>query len=397
MAGVYFRSLFNQLQHWFSQAQTSDAEEVLTELPFTWKRKIRQQTEDLGVPEVYRTTVRETLEEAIAIWQATPDAANSLVILGSPVQSTEHIFDACFADWQPDVERQADPIPWSMRPEDALAIADYLQQALEDFQEVRGEAEPATEPDQLDNRQTLIILPRLEQCFLRCIQGWQGIEYLRDQIGKSPDTFWLIGCNAWAWTYLNRVCQIGAYFNQVTPLPALSDSDLEQWLTPLVKTLDYELEEGKQTISISDSYWRDLASLSIGGEQVAVELWLRSLKFREKDLPSDINSKELNSYSSEWQDWQLPLQLINPVLPGLASLEMSDYYLLHSLLLHGGMTRHHLALSLGEAESVVQAQVQRLLSNGIIQQTQDWLCLQPTHYPRLKTELSNNNFLVGER
>jgi hypothetical protein len=292
------------------------------------------------------------------------------------------------------VEHQADPIPWSMRPGDALAIADYLQQALEDFQQVRGEANQQSEPDQLDNRQTLIIVPRLEQCFLRCIQGWQGIEYLRDQMGKRSDIFWLIGCNTWAWTFLDRVCQISAYFNQVMTLPKLSETDLEQWLMPMVETLDHKLEAGEQTITISDGYWRNLASLAVGGERVAMELWVRSLKFREKDLPESINPDELNSRADDWQDWQLPLKLINPVLPSLDSLQMSDYYLLHSLLLHGGMTRYHLALSLGEAESVVQAQVQRLLSNGILQQTQDWISLQPAHYPRLKTELINNNFMV---
>ena len=330
MVRVYLQSFANQVRQWFSQVQATDTGDELSELPVAWTQQIRQQVEAQSCPEQYVSEVLAQLEIAIATWQRTPNASNSLVVLGSPAQPTAQILEACLAAEPSETVKLIRPISWSMRP-------------------------------------------------------------------QSPHLLWLIGCNSWAWAFLDRVCLISAYFSQVMMLPKLEADALEKWLVPFTQKLTQGRDQDTTAIALGENYWQNLASLAVGGGTVASELWLRSLRFREDNLPKDIDLESLNGYADEWQDWHLPLRLVNPILPSLASLEMSDYYLLHALLIHGSISRDLLALSLGETESQVQAQVQKLLRSDILQQTQQGLSVRPAHYPKLKTELSSNNFLIGDR
>lgn len=393
MVRVYLQSFANQVRQWFSQVQATDTGDELSELPVAWTQQIRQQVEAQSCPEQYVSEVLAQLEIAIATWQRTPDASNSLVVLGSPAQPTAQILEACLAAEPFETVKLIRPISWSMRPQTPQILNQQIEQTLKKLpaaDDIKADAD-------LDLRQTMVLVPQLEQCFLRCIQGWRGITHLRDRVGQSPHLFWLISCNSWAWAFLDRVCQISAYFSQVMLLPKLEADALEEWLVPFTQKLTQGRDQDTTAIALGENYWQNLASLAVGGGTVASELWLRSLRFREDDLPKDIDLESLNGYADEWQDWHLPLRLVNPILPSLASLEMSDYYLLHALLIHGSISRDLLALSLGETESQVQAQVQKLLRSHILQQTQQGLSVQPAHYPKLKTELSSNNFLIGDR
>ncbi|MEO1182498.1 MAG: hypothetical protein AAFX51_17000, partial [Cyanobacteria bacterium J06636_28] len=69
---------------------------------------------------------------------------------------------------------------------------------------------------------------------------------------------------------------------------------------------------------------------------------------------------------------------------------------LHSLLIHREMTRSHLAHSLGEAERNIRSRLQVLRREGIILQRGRRLSVHPAHYPKLYSELGNNNFLIGK-
>ena len=82
-------------------------------------------------------------------------------------------------------------------------------------------------------------------------------------------------------------------------------------------------------------------------------------------------------------------------MPELPELVATDFYLLYSLLLHGGMSLSHLALSMGKNQSLVKARTQYLLQAGVIYKEQDILMICPSYYPKLKSILNNNNFLVN--
>ena len=65
-------------------------------------------------------------------------------------------------------------------------------------------------------------------------------------------------------------------------------------------------------------------------------------------------------------------------------------------MIHGEIKRSHLALSLGEPERKIRDRLQVLRREGVILQRGRRLSVHPAHYPKLYTELKNNNFLVGD-
>ena len=131
-----------------------------------------------------------------------------------------------------------------------------------------------------------------------------------------------------------------------------------------------------------------MTSLSSGISTIAARLWLQSLRIEGTDLTAE------GTLPAEVQ--QTELRATRPSLPSLTSLTVMDRYLLHSLLIHRLMTRSHLALSLGENERAIHSRIQVLQREGVIVQRGRLLSVHPAHYPKLRSELGNNNFLIGE-
>ncbi|NJL45734.1 MAG: hypothetical protein HC922_08475 [Leptolyngbyaceae cyanobacterium SM2_3_12] len=216
-----------------------------------------------------------------------------------------------------------------------------------------------------------------------------------------------MGCNSWGWTFLNRVTRIGAYLEQVETLPRLRGKDLQTWLHPIARrVLRPEPAEAPDTLPSfgHESDWQALAELSLGVSTTAAALWTRSQRLHTdriaelEALPLEKldNLDNLEDLQNLLDPGPLDLSLVKPTLPGLPDLASLDRYLLHSLLLHRFLTLGHLAQSLGESEQVVRARLQVLYREGVVRRYQGELTLNPIHYPKLLSELRNNNFLIEE-
>ncbi|NJL86917.1 MAG: hypothetical protein HC886_14640 [Leptolyngbyaceae cyanobacterium SM1_1_3] len=217
--------------------------------------------------------------------------------------------------------------------------------------------------------------------------------------------FWLIGCNSWAWKYLNIVCQIEAYLEQTAHLPRLEGEQLQNWLQPLLKTLDTQvhLAEGRSQSDTSreekaTALYEDLANISHGISGVAARLWRTSLRYQlgstksesETDpdsLPPEATVAEILAAGS--------LKQQRARYPEMPDLSAAEDYLIYAILLHGSITVPHLALSLGELEVQVRAQVQKLLRQEVLHNQDGILTVEPAYYPKLQDRLRQNNFVIG--
>lgn len=439
MAKWPFPALISRAKLWLAETRNSQQEdqERLSPLPTLWLAALRRRLGQWPVPDAYLTTTQQRLLEAVTAWQQDPDAANSLVILSSPVEETTALVQALVQGEGlrnlPQAVAVRHPMAWHLRPANPLNLADQFSHALADIQEKTAQDDDDC-PDPLAARRSLIVMPPLEQCFLRCIGGWKGVEWLRDTVGHYPEYFWVIRCNTWAWAFLNRICQVETYFSETVLLPELDKAMLTDWLLPFAADLvatppDGEDGDADATAAATDDSkdspadhrsspqaddatddsrddpapdprldwidqqgwsWSDLASLSQGQAAVARYLWLRSLRLREEDCPDQ--PQPLGAAGP----LPVSLQLLPATLPGLPSLTTDDHYILHALMLHGVITRSHLAQSLGLAESLVEVTVQRLRRAGMLRQTRQGISLDPAYYPQVLAELKSNNFLVGE-
>ncbi|MEA5550433.1 winged helix-turn-helix domain-containing protein [Anabaena cylindrica UHCC 0172] len=386
MIKAQIQSAIHQFQSWFFQAKTTNPDDLLNQPPEEIIAEFAQKIDQLPQPLKYRTTVQETLSLAIENWQQNPKAANSLVILGSPVEAIAQIIqESLTVDFLPEIE-VINPFTEWQRSTDPSALQTVISNALS------CKLESQSVDSELSERQTLIVIPSLTQCFLRCIQGWEGIEFLQNTVIQNKSQFWLIGCNDWAWKFLNQICQISSYLEQVQPLTKLEGDEIQKWLAPI--TAELKPQEEQEEIDLSD--WKSLASIANGISSVSANLWLQSLRIRAADVPDSEVKQDLKNRDVALEV-AVNLRQTKPILPSIPDLTAFDRYLLHSLLLHGQMTRPHLALSLGESEQIVRSHIQMLERAGVIVQQQEELSLNPVYYPTLKTELSNNNFLIGDK
>lgn len=375
----------------FSSSASSESTEALVDVPPGVLNTLQEQFAKLPTPQPYKETIQANLSTALQDWQANPEFENnSLVVLGRPVEEIGPILKASLQEDFHDCNVRFF-LGGYQRPADPLTVPQHLERQLESEQEAPSDiATPVTQTDLDSHVPTIMVVSSLEQCFLRCIQGWEGIEYLQTLSTQDPSRFWVFGCNHWAWAFLERVCQISAYFEQVVALPNLSGSELQTWLAPLLETALATQSDGPmvQVKAASEGYWNSLANVSDGIASTAVQVWLRSLQIRAEALTED---------GAVVDDAQL-IELLpgKPTLPGLITLEAMDRYLLHSLLIHRAMTRSHLALSLGEAERNIRSRLQVLRREGIVRQRGRRFSVHPAYYPKLHKELGNNNFLIGE-
>jgi biotin operon repressor len=367
---------FKNFKTWlFPNPDTTEPEASLNQLPPEMASQIKMAIQQLPSPLVYQNAVQESLKNAIARWQENPtESPNHLVILGSPVETIELILKDALEELKNQISLPITPLS-IQRPSDCTNLAKKLTDFINQ------------ETSNSFNHQELIVIPKLAECFLRCIGGLGAIEYLRDEVLANKTRFWLIGCNHWAWSYLGYVCQLNVFLEQTFLLPALTSSQLEEWLDsapiPLAKTrfIPSPLQAGKefleeQAVELEQLYFQKLSDTSLGVSRIANKLWLRSLR-----------------YQSDKDEGKNLLQTA-PNLPDLPSLTSSDRYLLYSLLLHERMSLSALALSLGDVESMVQPHVQRLQQLGLILKQQQEFTVNPLHYPKLKVELEQNNFLT---
>ena len=153
-----------------------------------------------------------------------------MILLSRPVAPVAPVIEAALADWEdPSLACRA-LLPCRHRPVDPLAVSRMLTAALEG---PLPSAAAAGDP-------VLLCLANLDQCFLRCIDGWSGIERLRQVAQERRDRFWLLGCNSWAWTFLDHVSQISSYFPDAMTLPPLDGAALREWLSPVASDLELE-------------------------------------------------------------------------------------------------------------------------------------------------------------
>jgi hypothetical protein len=326
-----------------------------------------------------------------------------LVILGSAVESVPKIINDSFEDWEDWSIEVIRPLNTLKRPYNSRLIEKRISKLLEPYLQVETTNFESMEhhPDiPLEKqRKTLVLVPQLEQCFLRAIGGWSSIEFLRNIIFKNPNCFWVIGASHPAWNFLDFVCQISAYFDQIKPLPRLNDEMLADWLIPVAETLVTLDEAEYSSNDPRQAYWDLIAHQSSGIARVAQYLWLESLRIH-KDRMQDESGESLNLEKllriEADAKRKLVLHPVKPSLPSLPSLTNLDRYLLHATLIHTNITRSHLAQTLGEAESQIQARVQWLSRQGILESCDGSLSVHPLYYDKLRVDLSHNNFFVGE-
>lgn len=376
-----------KLKNLFKKVPLPEKNTENRDLPHLVVSALTQEIKKLPVVSEYTMALQSTLEQALTAWQEDNDAPNELVILSNPVEPLLKIIQESINNFHAPDGWKIRLISRSTRPENFCNISQVLETDL------GIDTETDLNKDSTDSKE-LIVIPSLELCFLRQIYGLDGIEYLRELIFKDNSRFWLIGCNNLAWQYLDYVYNICAYFERTITLPGLDGSQMQKWLMPILANanigLTWDVESAEEREAKLKSYFDRLADVSQGSISVAAELWWRSLScIAETEESSEASAEKDNTANST------VVKLDKIKLPELPDLTAEDRYLLFSLLLHQKMTLQHLALSLGDPEDMIQFELQKLLTTGVVKRDRPFFKINPAYYPRLQNYLKNNNFITG--
>lgn len=371
--------IIQQIQSWFTQAQaqTLNLVDKGSALPEAVAIHLLRQIDLLPAHPAHLEAVHTALDEAMLRLKQTEKAPNHLVVLASPTEDIPCVLRHALNQWREQHLWQVNVVEQLTSTAEPAAMLDGLKQEITSRIQASKYA------------RMLIVIPRLENCFLRCIHGLEGVEWLRDTILANRSHFWLVGCNHWAWEYLDRVCQLKAYFDAVIQLPTLSGEQLQSWFSPVTTgvLLDWSTADADEQADRSQQYFKALADTALGLSRVAAGLWVNSLRY-----PPDRedNAAPLPSLT------KTELRVARARCPDLPKLQAAERFLLFSLLLHGKMTLPRLALSLGETQGLIQAQARTLRQAGIIREQQQQFSVRPAHYPQLRLDLANSNFLIPQ-
>ena len=405
--GGLFEGFQNWLQNsrdfllsWFptNQKEAQEPEALLTELPPSLRSKLVAAVENLPINSADLEAIYSKLDEAFEEWRDDPkNADNSFVILTSPVNTVLRILTENLEDWSQEHQVSLQPLKLDGRPLQEDIITE-LRQQIDERESVSEEKAPE-----------VIVIPNLNWCYLRCFEGLEGIDYLQDLLLQNHSRFWIIGSGLVGWEYLNHVSHFKAYCGNSLVLPKLEGEQLQTWLEPIIDEFEISfgeidtdnndpieaINDSEESRSNQIKYFERLASLSEGIGSVALEIFLYSLCYEpaESDIKAETKKTETNVGIEKESG---VLRMKTPELPLLPRLEQDDLYILYSIVLHGDLTLSALADSLGDRQSLVKGRVRVLRRVGLIQQQNDILSVNPIHYPRVKRELDNNNFIIDE-
>ncbi|MBE9061703.1 hypothetical protein [cf. Phormidesmis sp. LEGE 11477] len=444
---------------WFAKDShiAPDPEEALAKLPDQVANELRDAANAQPAHPAEIQAVLDPLNDAIAQWIKKPNSANnSRVVLAQPVLPVSLILGESLSHLSENQQVTIKLLDWIERPPHSASIRERIEKEI-------GSVESEQDEEGFSAKQ-ITVVPNLCWCFLRSAQGLDGIDYLQDTIMNDPSQFVVLGCGQIGWEYLKSTLKFHAYCDQVVHLPGLTGEQLQEWLTPIIDQFDIHFSDAalhkrlgdpnqledinlsidkpietlseiaqeatatakssvrfvKEAIDGDDDtedtspkreYFNRLADISDGISIVALQLFIRSLRYTKvSDYQTNDNrnsnsdekqsaknrTKEQVASDESTQTNSEPDRIVAqlPKLPPLPELSQSDLYLLYSLMLHGDLTIDALAESLGDSPQVVNNQVQFLRNQAVIEQKNGVLKTNPIHYPRLKKELAKNNFII---
>ncbi|MDJ0635096.1 MAG: winged helix-turn-helix domain-containing protein [Xenococcaceae cyanobacterium MO_188.B29] len=390
-----FRSWLANYRHfllsWYtkdSQA-TQEPEKSLVELPSELREKLVNRVQNLPDHPTEKEAIVSALNENFTRWCDNPNNTNnSIVILSSPVATASRILTKTLQQWSEEKQIKIELLEITARPTNIETIKSKLEHYIQP---------KALEDDSEKEELEILVIPNLSWCFLRSLEGLAGIEYVQSLLcDGSKNRFWIIGAGQVGWQYLNLICNIEAYCGRVLTLPKIESEQLQEWFEPIIEEFDIVFDDPSFEQKFLDKdkdnktkYFDRLAGISQGVSIIAIQIFLGSIGYKKID---DNEDKDDTNESSQPESKQ-PIAKM-PSLPGLPPLEPDDQFILYSLILHGDLTISALAESLGDEQSEVQARVQILRRQGVIEQKDKVLKINPIHYPALKQELANNNFII---
>lgn len=267
-----------------------------------------------------------------------------------------------------------------------------------------------------------LVLPYLGKCYLRHQEGLYLISRLLDWL-QTTERRCLIACDSWAWAYLVHALQINVMLPEPMVLAPFDGPRLQFWLPSLSRRIHQNrfvfrtVGDGHPLFPMADRYAQDMSHLpeqeALYGEWVGVSyfirqlaaychglpevvwtIWRQSLQVRH-DVQLQQTAVRADAADERFTLWVPPWPHIKlPVVP--APIGTNECLVLHTLLLHGGMTAGLLAGLLPLSYSQVRRILHFFWEAGLLAyQAQSWQ-VSLLGYPAVRQFLAQEGYLVDD-
>ena len=267
-----------------------------------------------------------------------------------------------------------------------------------------------------------IALPNLECFFLRHYNGFDLIRKMLDRICGGSRRY-VIGCNSWNWSFLNRAFQIGALLPHPLVLSPFDSARLERWLHVLAASVsggslifrltddgsnvlpDVESRADQPAAEAADEadsevpldkrsgqFLQRLAARSRGNPLVAWAMWRQSLQIAtDEDIEEE--AQEAAAADRGRTIWVRPWsQLTFPEMP--PGTDRYDLIVLHTLLLHDGLPSDILDLLLPLSRGAIMERLYRLRTAGLVKVEENLWRVTLLGYPAVRQAMADEDLLV---
>lgn len=250
------------------------------------------------------------------------------------------------------------------------------------------------------------IMPELERCYVRHIEGLDLVRHFLAQAMRGTYGPGIIGCDSWAWAYLQHVWP--AHCSSVLTLQGVDGSRL----TRLLRQLSMErpgsnycfknASNGEAVLCAEDgpevqesAAVVQLAVRARGNVGLALRYWRDVLRSE----PESDESKESDADAGETSENEGPTVWVaalpaSPVPPDDGTDNIA--FILHTLLLHRGLPEELLPQLLPMSHSHIMAAFLRLQRLGIVEDNNQFWYVSPLAYVGACTYLRERNYLIDQ-
>lgn len=259
---------------------------------------------------------------------------------------------------------------------------------------LQGVDQGSTEP--IDgNDDTPIVIPRLEDFFVRHHRGLDFIRSMLATINQGNQRI-LIGCNAWAWHFLQASLFADKMLPTAQTLKPYNANRLQRWLRSMVEEdSDSELKlkfygtyNQDDDADTPSKFYYQLAALSRGAPWIAWAMMRARLELEPDSAKLSQRQRRQNDdvthlWISPTMERSIPHQL-----------RSAGRLVLHSLLIHGPLTMDELKITVPSISDFnVVSGLQRL---GLLEHDQQKFRCAAAMYHTIRSELSTAGFPMAE-
>ena len=253
----------------------------------------------------------------------------------------------------------------------------------------------------------LWVVPNLERFFLRHANGLDLVRELLNRLHSSSGGKYLLGCDSWSWSYLNRVC--GTSFSSALTLQAFDARCLERLILGMTQLQDSQricfvnAQNGHNILTVpggigdSGLALEHLASHCRGNVATAVTYWRESLRStRPEAQTADETAPVVLVGAGQDVERQIWVTSLLPHTAMPAGKDEDALLLLHCLLLHGGLSTPLLALAMPVSSNRVDSLIERMRQMGLLHELDGVWQVRPLAYAAVREILVGHDYLVDD-